>query len=212
MTGAIPPGEHLRQEDVAQRLGISRSPAREALARLAMEGLVEARPRRGYVVSSLDTEEIEEIFGMLVLLEERAGVLAGQRRTAQDIEELKRKFHALDTTAIHSPEDIDTYSAAHREFHERVLQSSGSRHLCRTIMQLRDQLERYVRLEMSMQDHVDSGDHGRIFKAFAAGNGDLLGRLSRQHCEKMCRKLVQRLPRGRQASAGGPGNHHREAA
>jgi DNA-binding GntR family transcriptional regulator len=205
MSGAIRPGERLRQEDVAERLRISRSPAREALARLAMEGLVEQRPRRGYVVASLDPAEIEEIFGIRMLLEERAGVLATQRRTDKDISEVERAFRALDDIEVNSTEDIDRFAAANRAFHERLFQSSRSKHLCRMMLQLRDQLERYVRFEMSMHDRIPPGDHSRIFEAFKKGDAELVGRLSREHCEKVSSRLLERLrarEQERQASSG----------
>lgn len=76
MAGQFLPGDHVRQEDIARRLGISRGPAREALNRLVAEGMVKLLPRRGYVVESLDPEEVEDIFDLRIMLEERAGYLA----------------------------------------------------------------------------------------------------------------------------------------
>src|SRR6185295_3344140 len=64
LSGELPAGQALRQEEIARRLGISRLPIREALNRLATEGLVELKPRRGFYVASLNIDEIEDIFEM----------------------------------------------------------------------------------------------------------------------------------------------------
>src|SRR5690349_5369654 len=83
-SGELQAGQPLRQEEIARRLGVSRLPVREALNRLATEGLVELKPRRGFFVTSLNADEIEDIFDMRALLEERAGQLATQNRTLAD--------------------------------------------------------------------------------------------------------------------------------
>src|SRR5690606_17891635 len=105
----------------------------------------------------------------------------------------ERAFRTLDSIEIDSTEDIDRFAAANRVFHERLFQCSRSKHLCRMMLQLRDQLERYVRFEMSMRDRTPPGDHSKIFEAFKAGDAELVGQLSREHCEKVARRLVQRL-------------------
>src|SRR5882757_6249026 len=71
VTGVLVPGQMLRQEELAQRLGASRAPLREALSRLEAEGLVVLLPRRGYAVISLDRDEIAELFDLRIVLEER---------------------------------------------------------------------------------------------------------------------------------------------
>ena len=68
LSGELPAGQALRQEEIARRLGISRLPIREALNRLATEGLVELKPRRGFYVASLNIDEIEDIFEMRAML------------------------------------------------------------------------------------------------------------------------------------------------
>src|SRR5690606_16242608 len=69
LNGIFSPGQMLRQDDVASKLGVSRSPLREALPRLEAEGIVVLHPRRGYAVASLDPEQITEVFDLRCLLE-----------------------------------------------------------------------------------------------------------------------------------------------
>src|SRR6266436_3427762 len=84
LSGTFVPGQALKQEEIACRLGVSRAPVREALNQLERERLVVLRPRRCYLVASLDPTEVEEIFHIMMMLEEYAARLATQRRTAKD--------------------------------------------------------------------------------------------------------------------------------
>ena len=96
LSGELHAGQALRQEEIARRLGISRLPIREALNRLATEGLVELKPRRGFYVASLNIDEIEDIFEMRAMLEARAGHLATERMTAADADAVDRCVAELD--------------------------------------------------------------------------------------------------------------------
>ena len=96
-SGELQAGQPMRQEEIARQLGVSRLPVREALNRLATEGLVELKPRRGFFVTSLDADEIEDIFDMRALLESRAGKLATERRTLADADALDAIVRALDS-------------------------------------------------------------------------------------------------------------------
>ena len=104
LSGRIGPGEPIRQEHLAARLGVSRAPVREALKALEGEGLIIFRPRRGYLVTALDPDEIEEIFEIRALLEERGGTLAAKFRTQEDIEavgDLLEQMEAIKLSLIH---------------------------------------------------------------------------------------------------------------
>src|ERR1700678_1509252 len=85
LNGLFAPGQMLRQEEVASRLGVSRSPLREALPRLEAEGIVVLHPRRGYAVASLELEEIVEAFDLRSLLESELARRSIAKRTDADI-------------------------------------------------------------------------------------------------------------------------------
>lgn len=192
MAGAFPPGGHLRQEDIAQRFGISRGPAREALNRLAAEGFVQLRPRRGYVVESFDPAEVEDIFDVRMMLEERAGYLATLRRTEADVAAVEHLLLALEAARSKEPFDVRHWASCNRAFHARLVETSGRKHLCRMLLLLRDSVERYVRFEISMLSHVSS-DHREIVEAFKRGDAEAVGRISRRHCEKISASIIARL-------------------
>ena len=137
LSGELPAGQALRQEEIARRLGISRLPIREALNRLATEGLVELKPRRGFYVASLNIDEIEDIFEMRAMLEARAGHLATERMTAADADAVDRCVAELDAVVATST-NFDHYAQLNIRFHERLFESCARKHLRRQIAMLRD--------------------------------------------------------------------------
>lgn len=188
-------GEALRQENLAKEFDASRVPVREALQRLEAEGLVILRPRRGFVVASLDLNEIIEIFELRMVLEEHAGIAATKARTATDVAEVKKLLDILESIEIDDPANIARWASYNRQFHGRLFESSRRKHLCNIANTLRDKVERYVRVEVSMTGHLDRAqmEHRRIFKAFADGDAVRVGRLSREHCESTADRLISAL-------------------
>lgn len=195
LTGRIGPGEPIRQEHLAARLGVSRAPVREALKALEGEGLIEFRPRRGYVVTVLNVDEVEEIFEIRALLEQRGGYLAAKFRTKEDIEAVGLLLEQMEAIKRPTAANIAHWAALNREFHTRLFQSSRKEHLCRMTMVLRDTVERYVRLDAQTQGRmVDADlDHREIYDAFCKGDAENAGRLSREHCEHTCQRLIEVL-------------------
>jgi DNA-binding GntR family transcriptional regulator len=200
LSGKFTAGQSLRQEELAQSIGTSRVPVREALKRLEVEGLVVLRPRRGYVVASLDPDEIEDIFDIRMMLEQRAGYLATLRRTAEDVAEIDRMLAAMDGMVIDGAADVDIFAERNRAFHARLFEASGRPQLCRTMAVLRDNVERYIRVSALVAKSLArvQGEHHRIADAFRRGDADEVGRLCREHCEGTCKRLIERLKRERE--------------
>ena len=144
-SGALPPGKPLRQEEIARQLGISRLPIREALNRLATEGLVELKPRRGFYVTSLNENEIDDIFDMRAMLEGRAGHLAAERTTTADADAIDRLVTELDI-AVETNVPFEHYAQLNVRFHEQLYQSCNRKHLQRQIEMLRDAVAPLIRL------------------------------------------------------------------
>lgn len=188
-------GALLRQEQIADDLNMSRLPVREALMRLDVEGLITLRPRRGYVVSSLDREDIEDIFDTRALLEERAGFLATKRRTASDITEVSALMVSIEQLARNTPVDSAAYGTQNQAFHDRLFVTSGRQQLCRTLAMLRDHVERYTRVSVSVAPNLEAAiaEHRAIFASFAEGNAKETARQCRAHCEQTCARLLANL-------------------
>src|SRR3954447_676429 len=147
LSGSLAPGDALRQEQIASELGVSRAPVREALMWLEKEGLILLRPRRGFVVASLDCDEIQDIFEIREMLEGYAGYLAAQQRTEEDVAALAELVESMAKITSSDPAAIAQWASLNRAFHARLFDASGRKHLCRMTFLLRDSVERYVRLD-----------------------------------------------------------------
>jgi len=192
LSGRLQAGAALRQEKLSNELGISRLPLREALQRLDSEGLVVLRPRRGYFVALLDTKEIEELFDIRSMMEARAGYLAATQRTEEDIAGVGRILAQLDEVSAQTPLDASEFYRLNRLFHQRFFASSQRAHLCRMLSGVHDSLDPYIRMGEGIESVEDSQqDHRNLFAALKAGDGDLVARLCREHCEASCRRLIK---------------------
>lgn len=192
LSGRLPVGAALRQEKLSNELGISRLPLREALRQLDSEGLVVLRPRRGYFVALLDTKEIEELFDIRSMMETRAGYLAAQLRTDQDIAEVGKILAQLDEVSAQSPLDATEFYRLNRLFHQRFFAGSQRPHLCRILSGVHDSLDPYIRMGEGIKSvEASQDDHHRLFEALRAGDGELVARLCREHCAASCARLIE---------------------
>lgn len=123
LTGTLAAGAHLGEVELADRLGVSRTPVREALSRLAAEGLVELHPHRGARVATFSEADLDDIFGIRTALEPRATALAAARATAADLDELDELAGRM--LSVGGPglgQDLDALVALNRRFHARLLE------------------------------------------------------------------------------------------
>ena len=193
-SGELQAGQPMRQEEIARQLGVSRLPVREALNRLATEGLVELKPRRGFFVTSLDADEIEDIFDMRALLESRAGKLATERRTLADADALDAIVRALDS-ALDGPIKFELWAELNLRFHTRLYQSSGRKHLSRQIDLLRDTVAPLIRILALQEGELarSQEEHRRLAVLFRAGDAAGVGELCGEHCAYAARGLLKHL-------------------
>jgi DNA-binding GntR family transcriptional regulator len=196
-SGALQSGQALRQEDIARRLGISRLPIREALSRLATEGLVELKPRRGFYVTSLNVDEIEDIFEMRAMLEARAGQLAAENVTPADADAVDELVAELDTVVVPNAR-FERYAELNVQFHERLYQSCGRKHLRRQIAMLRDAVSPLIRILASETGELQRAheEHRLLAKAYRRGDAERVAALSREHIDYTARALIQKLGSG----------------
>jgi DNA-binding GntR family transcriptional regulator len=122
LAGDFAAGARLGEAELAERLGVSRTPVREALSRLAAEGLVEIVPNRGARVSSWTVAELEGVFDLRAALEPRLTALAVPRATAADVHSLEELATAMLTVGCPGPgQDLDALFPLNREFHGRLV-------------------------------------------------------------------------------------------
>ena len=124
LSGRLEPGAELAEVALSEQLGVSRGPLREALGRLAAEGLVTVRPRRGAVVRSLSKQEFVELYQVREALEVLAVRLAVPRLGPQDVAELEE---LVATMSAHAGRDeVTEFFEANSAFHLRLVQASGN--------------------------------------------------------------------------------------
>ncbi len=174
------PGEALSEAATAQRLGLGKAPVRAALARLAEEGLVQALPRRGWVVSLVTIRDIHEVFDLRLLLEPEAARRAAGR---VDAEALRR----LDAVCAegYRPEDpasAAAFLAANRGFHVAVAELSGNTRLARQIGRLLDESTRMLVLGLRRRDRSGemAHEHLALIEALALGRAEAAASLMQE--------------------------------
>ena len=179
-SGALPPGTRLRQERLAEDLGVSRTPLREALRLLAADGLVELEPNRSAVVSSLNHADRVAFWEARLALEPGAARLAAERRdpgSLDAIDEALRRQRAART--------FEEGFAANRAFHLALVAAAGNPHLDRfaEALWVRSVGAAIYRTQALDAVHITAyaDQHAAIQTAIAAGAGDLAERLTREH-------------------------------
>ncbi|NYD57165.1 DNA-binding GntR family transcriptional regulator [Nocardioides marinisabuli] len=179
LTGVLLPGEKVNQAELADRLGVSRVPVREALASLRSEGLVEARPNSGFTVVRPTVEDLAEIYLMRGLLED--ALLATVDLSAIDVAELRRlneRLAQLDPLA-----EFGDYREANEQFHFAIFDRSPQRMVRRQVHQLWVLSEFYrsiyIRTDSAHRRVID--DHTRIIDAIDRGDRPGLVALSSEH-------------------------------
>lgn len=130
--GEITPGMRLKESALAESLGFSRTPVREALRLLAADGLVVVSPNRGAQLVSYTADEIEAFFSVRVILEPKATVLAVPRFNDDDIDELDDLASRM-AALVSGDKDMHLLGQLNRDFHDRFLHGSGNRALASAV-------------------------------------------------------------------------------
>jgi DNA-binding GntR family transcriptional regulator len=174
LSGDASPGTPLREEALADIVGVSRTPIREALRRLEAELYAVRTPGGRLVVADWDVDDVAEMFALRAMLEGHAAARAARRMTPEQLSELK-DCNARIEAAIALPQpDIARFLAENRRFHDHVLAASASPRLTTMLAGLVEQpivrrtATRYARADLERSAH----EHGQLIQAFAARDGD----------------------------------------
>jgi DNA-binding GntR family transcriptional regulator len=179
--GKISSGEWLVESHIAEILGISRTPVREALHKLEREGLIERQPRGGFTVLGLNREDIEETFGIRSVLEGYAVRLATVKHEAGDLKRLDRKIDEFQRALDYKK--MDLLPAINTEFHDLLYKLSKSPKLIAIINGLRDQIYRYreMILKESKFASTSNRDHKKMLKYIRERDAEGAEKLVRDH-------------------------------
>jgi DNA-binding GntR family transcriptional regulator len=181
------PGEQVRQEDLAKRIGTSRGPIREALQVLAVEGIVRYERNRGYFVTRFTTSEMQQLYLIRDLLESEilAQLPALGPETIAQLTEINERIRS-------SGSDADVVIQLNRKFHDLVIDSSP-------LNLLKSELKHIGRMTLAYQSlsinaltdwELLVSDHARIIGALKAHDNDLLVEIARAHRETSLKRLA----------------------
>jgi len=182
LSGERAGGDWLREGDLAESLGVSRTPVREALRRLTAEGLVSYERNRGVQVSAWTAADLDEIFSLRSVLEPWACRLAASS-AAVDLEELDRLANDMDEAARGSVPDVDRITALNNRFHRLILEGSQNRRLGSVVSSVVQ-----VPLVWQTFSHYSDTDlrrslahHHELVDALTAGDTDWAESVMRSH-------------------------------
>jgi len=189
--GEFAPGARLNERALCDRLGVSRTPLREAFRVLAAEGLVRIEPNRGAQVVALGVADIREAFEVIGGLEAMSCRLACERATDAEIAEIRAL--TFEMMASHARRDLPTYFRTNRDIHERISLAAHN-HLLKQLydaQNARIQNLRFVsnedqrKWDQAMREHIDMAD------ALQARDADRLAGIMREHLQRKCEAALK---------------------
>jgi DNA-binding GntR family transcriptional regulator len=179
--GKIVPGSRLIESRLAEALGISRTPVREAIHKLEREGYLKKLPRGGFSVLGFSREDIEETFGIRSILESYAARLAAIKHQEAALKPLEDKIKAYQKCL--DKNDLDPLLKINTEFHELLYDLSRSPRLVKMINDLKDQIYRYrkVILNNEKMARISNEDHKRMLEYIRRRDAEGVEKLVRDH-------------------------------
>jgi DNA-binding GntR family transcriptional regulator len=196
--GRLAPGERLRQEALANELGVSQITVREALNRLVGEGLCIRIPYKGVRVIAPSKGDLEDIYAIRGLLEGLAAELAANQISPEELDQMRELLPA--TVVGDDPESVARAREANREFHEIVIRSSGRRFLIQILRQIWDWIDPLMVYERTLETdggtkirsrwgERDGLQHTRLLEALEAGDGPRARQVAAEYVNEAWRNL-----------------------
>ncbi len=195
--GKISSGEWLVESHIAETLGISRTPVREAFHKLEREEFIERQPRGGFTVLGLNRKDIEETFGIRSVLEGYAARLAAVKHEAEELEPLENKIEEFQKAL--DRKKMTLLPAINTEFHDLLYGLSKSPKLINMINGLRDQIYRYREMILKENEFASTSnmDHKRMLKYIRKRDAEGAEKLVREHILRGQEMVLQEYDRQR---------------
>ena len=193
ITGRLKPGERLLENQLAEELGVSRTPIREALRMLEIENLVDLIPRKGAQVKEMSEKDIKDVLEIRKVLEELASSLAAENITKQEIMELK-KAHS-DFVEAFDNGDRKAVLEADIHFHDIIFRATKNDKLVQIISNISIQMFRYriTYLKLLADITVPSQQHLELIKAFEKRDSHKARTISAEHIEDQTIEILKSL-------------------
>ena len=191
--GVLKPGDRIMEIQLAEELGVSRTPVREAIRKLELEGYVIMMPRRGTYVASMSIRDINEIFEIRTALDSLSYGLAAERITEEEREQLQRLLVVIGGHI--EDNDMEKIVDADIEFHDMLYRAARNERLVSVISNLRDQLTRFRTLSMSYPGRLQATleEHKAIVDAISRGDVKAARKAAERHMENSEKTLLKAM-------------------
>ncbi len=193
LRGEMEPGERLMEIQLAQKLGVSRTPIREAIRKLELEGLVIMIPRKGAEVAHITEKDMRDVLEVRCTLEELAVSLACKNVTPEYLADLKNANKVFESAIV--SKDVVNIVDADVKFHDAIYAMTDNARLIQIINNLREQMYRY-RLEYVKDARTHSvliSEHNDIIRQLSDKNEELAKKVVRQHIHNQEKGIVRLL-------------------
>ena len=193
LEGKLEPGQRLMEVQLAEQLGVSRTPVREAIRKLELEGLVVMLPRKGAYVADVSLKDIIDVLEIRSTLEGLAAYLAADRITEEGVERLKAIAEDF-KQSIERKDDIETLLKKDVEFHECIFNATNNTKLSQIINTLWEQVHRFRTTYISDFDtstHLVE-EHNNILDAIISGDNELAKKYAIDHIEKAEQFMIEK--------------------
>ena len=204
LRGTFPPGMRLMELQLASDIGVSRTPVREAIRALELEGLVVMIPRRGAYVANISIKDINEVYEVRTALEVLAAGLAAERIDDAELDEMERTLITM--SGLTPAHDIDKLVATDTKFHDIIYKASRNGRLISIVNNLREQINSIRGGSMvypgRMADMME--EHRAIVDAIAQRDSDVAQQAVRTHMENAERTLLKTIEENSLASEDKP--------
>ena len=194
LKGELKPGERLMEIQLANKLGVSRTPVREAIRKLELEGLVLMIPRKGAEVAEITRQDMEDVLEVRTALEELAVKDACDHITDAQLSELKKASNEF-KKALLEGKDLVTCADADMHFHDVILSATNNRRLIQMLNNLSEQMYRY-RMEYLKDERTHKTlieEHDAIRRALKKHDKDKAGAAIRVHIDNQKRSILESL-------------------
>ncbi len=193
LSGKLKPGQRLMEIHYAQQLGVSRTPLREAMRKLELEGLVTIVPRRGAHVTVISKKDVEEVLEVRTVLDGLAAMLAMQHMTNQDLDALQELIRQFEKSV--RLQDLDAQIKTDEAFHEYIYMKSENERLISINHSIKDHIYRcrvlYLK-DISDTAQVDQ-EHRALLQAFEEKDAKKVRQLSEEHVKNQKITMLKHL-------------------
>ncbi len=194
LEGKLVPGERVMEVQLAEQLGVSRTPVREAIRKLELEGLLIMVPRKGAYVADVSLDDVMDVLEIRASLEGLAASLGAERRSEEDIEALEKKVEELSKCIMEK--DTKGMVENDAEFHNLLMKTAKNKKLASIVEGLKDQVQRFRVIYFN--EHEETGqklihEHKEILECIKSGDKQKAMESAEEHIYNIRNQLVNNL-------------------